>query len=73
MKKSELLQRAAASAAHKRTNTKRTEIRTEAISFKVGESKDLLESFKPNSRSAAMRAALKFADESGELEEFKNE
>ena len=69
--KADLIKKAAGNAAHKRSDVRHKEITTDSISFKVGESKALLESFKPNSRSAAMRAALKFADENGELDEYK--
>ena len=48
--KADLIKKAAGNAAHKRSDVRHKEITTDSISFKVGESKALLESFKPNSR-----------------------
>ncbi len=69
--KMDLIIKAAGGAAHKRANTKHREIKTEAISFKVGDTKDILESLSGNNRSKAMRAALHYADANGILEEYK--
>ncbi|RKY53757.1 MAG: hypothetical protein DRP93_06075 [Candidatus Neomarinimicrobiota bacterium] len=69
--KLDLIKKAAGSAAHKRAVIKHKEIKTDAISFKVGDTKEILESLSGNSRSKAMRAALHYAEANGILEEYK--
>ena len=69
--KAALIAKATKNIAHNRTDAGHKEIKTESISFKIGDSKSLLETFKPNSRSAAIRAALSYADVDGVLDEFK--
>ena len=70
--KLDLIKKAASAASHKRVVPGVREIKTEAISFKVGDTKVILEALSANNRSKAMRAALHYADANGILEEFKD-
>jgi len=69
--KLDLIKKAAGSAAHKRAAVKYKEIKTDAISFKIGDTKEILESLTGNNRSKAMRVALHYAEANGILEEYK--
>jgi len=72
--KLDLIDKAAALAVHKRSSNEKKlkSITTEAISFKVGDTKEILESFINNSRSKAMREAIHYANDAGILNKYKD-